>query len=417
VSSRWTRIRRSTSPITPETAAGASGETLSRRTAVLFAAAGGIAVANVYYAQPLLQLIADDFHVSARSAGIVSVMIQAGYALGIIAFVPLGDIVQPRRLIVGMFSAVALMLATAAFAPSITVLAVAAIAIGLCTTCAQILLPFAADFTARDQRGRVIGTIQTGLIAGTLCARVAGGFIGAHFGWRPVFGLAAVLSGCAAASLARALPLRAARPMVRYGALLASIASFVGRYPTLRASMALGALAFGSFAGIWTVLAFHLHDLGYGSDVVGYLGVLGIGSVFAAGRFGVLADRRGTLFTGTVGWIVLLAAYATYLLAGWTIWGVMAASAIFPLGVSLTQISNQTRIFSLDDGARSRINTAYMGTIFGGGALGALGTTLAWHAGGWNAACAFELVLVALMAPVLSWYRRMDRARSDLTAR
>ncbi len=383
---------------------------------MVFAAAGGVAVANVYYAQPLLQLIADDFHVSARSAGIVSVMIQAGYALGIIAFVPLGDIVQPRRLIVGMFSAVTVMLAAAAFAPSIVVLAIAAMAIGLCTTCAQILLPFAADFAARDQRGRVIGMIQTGLIAGTLCARVAGGFIGAHLGWRAVFGVAAILSSLAAASLARALPLRAPRPMVRYGALLASIASFVGRYPTLRASMALGALAFATFAGIWTVLAFHLHDLGYGADVAGYLGLLGIGSVFAAGRFGVLADRRGTLFTGIVGWLVLLAAYAMYLLLGWTLWGVMAASAIFPLGVSLTQISNQTRIFSLDDAARSRINTAYMGTIFGGGALGALGATLAWHAGGWNTVCVFELVLVVLMAPVLLWYRRVDRARRDVPA-
>lgn len=374
---------------------------------MLLAAAAGVAVANVYYVQPLLQLIADDFHAPARTAGLVSVMMQAGYALGIVAFVPLGDVLQPRRLLTGMFCAVALMLAAAATAPSIALLAVATLAIGLCTTCAQVLMPFAADFAAPAQRGRVIGMMQTGLIIGTLFARAAGGLVGAHFGWRAVFWGAAALCAVSAAALSRILPLRPPRTPMRYGDLLRSIVALVLRYPTLRASMALGALAFATFAGVWTVLAFHLHELGFGSDVAGYLGVLGIGSAFTAARFGGIADRRGTLFTGTAAWAILLVAFAMLLALGWTLWGVVAACAVFPLGLSLTQISNQTRIFSLDDAARSRINTAYMFTNFAGGALGALGSTLAWQHGGWNAAAAFHLGLVAAMGPVLIWYRKL----------
>lgn len=377
---------------------------------MLLAVAAGIAVANVYYVQPLLQLIADDFHAPARSVGLVSVMMQAGYALGIVAFVPLGDVVQPRRLLVGMFCAVAVLLAAAAAAPSLALLAAATLAIGTCTTCAQVLMPFAADFAVPAQRGRVIGVMQTGLIAGTLFARAAGGLIGAHFGWRAVFWCAAALCAVAAAALSRVLPLRPPRAPIRYRDLLASIVSLVGRYPALRASMALGVLAFAAFAGLWTVLAFHMHELGFGSDVVGYLGVLGIASVFTAGRFGVLADRRGTLFTGMLAWTILLVAFAMLLLFGWTVWGIVAACSVFPLGLSLTQISNQTRIFSLDDTARSRINTAYMFTNFAGGALGAFGATVAWHRGGWNAAAAFHLALILAMAPVIVWYRGLDRA-------
>jgi predicted MFS family arabinose efflux permease len=390
------------------------GSTLTNQTSlstsrvVLLAAIGGVAVANVYYLQPLLQLIVQDFHASPHSVGLVSVMMQAGYALGILAFVPLGDIMQPRPLLVSMFSAVALMLAFAANAPNVGLLALAALLIGLCTTCAQVLLPYAADFTAPAQRGAVIGMMQTGLIVGTLCARAGGGLIGAKFGWRAVFWIAAALSASAAVALWRSMPLRPARASLRYAELLASIVQLIVRYSALRVSMGLGALAFAAFAGIWTVLAFHLHDLGYGSDVVGGIGVLSIGSAFLAGRAGALADRRGTLFTGTVAWVVLLLAFALYTMAGWTLAGVIVASAIFPIGVAMTQISNQTRIFALDDTARGRLNTAYMFTNFAGGALGAFGATLAWQSAGWNGTCAFEFALIVAMAPFLWSYRSLS---------
>jgi hypothetical protein len=140
--------------------------------------------------------------------------------------------------------------------------------------------------------------------------------------------------------------------------------------------MGLGALAFSAFAAIWTVLAFHLHELGYGSAVAGGIGALSIVSAFVADPAGALADRRGTLFTGTIAWLILFAACATFATFGWTLAGIVAAAVIFPLGMSLTQISNQIRIFALDDAARGRLNTAYMVTNFTGAAFGAYAATV-----------------------------------------
>ncbi|GAC1581073.1 MAG: MFS transporter [Candidatus Elarobacter sp.] len=382
---------------------------------VMLAAAAGIAVANLYYLQPLLAVIAHDFHASARDVGLVSVMAQAGYAIGIIAFVPLGDVLQPRRLLGAMFLAVAVMLGCAASATNVAVLGLATLAVGICTTCAQVLLPFAVEFAAPSQRGRVVGMMQTGLIVGTLSARVVGGIAGAHFGWRSVFWGAAALSGACAFALSRATPLRASRPAMRYRDLLASIPPLVVRHPALRAAMGTGLLSFGTFAGVWTVLAFHMHDLGYGADTVGLTGALALVSAVGAGRFGVVADRRGTLFTATLGWIALLATFASFALFGWSIWGVLAGSTLMPLGISLTQISNQTRIFALDAAGRSRINTAYMFALFLGGALGALGAALAWQSGGWTAVCVFELICVVAMGPLLLFLRALD-ARETLAA-
>jgi len=376
---------------------------------VLLATAGAIAVANVYYLQPLLELIAEDFHVSAQTAGMVSVGMQTGYALGILALVPLGDVLDRRRLLVVMFFAVSALLVVSTLAPTATFLAFTMLAIGFCTTAPQVLLPFAADIAPPLQRGRVIGTMQTGLILGTLFARVAGGFIGAHFGWRPVFAMAAAIMLLTAFALARVLPSRPPHATLQYVELLRSVASYVRRYAALRVSMCLGGLAFMTFTGIWTVFAFHLHDLGYGSDVVGLIGLLSLISAFAASWFGVLADRLGTLRTGTAGWWLLLVTFVIFWCAGWSIGGIIVAAALYPLGFQLNQISNQTRIFAIDDRARSRINTAYTFAMFGSGAVGAAAATVVWQLGGWNAVCILQLGWVLAMAPVLLWLRRIQR--------
>jgi predicted MFS family arabinose efflux permease len=379
---------------------------------LLLATAGAIAVANVYYLQPLLELIAEDFHASPREAGMVSVGMQLGYALGILAFVPLGDILERRRMLVVMFGAVSTMLVVAMVAPTVGLLAVTMLAIGFCTTCPQVLLPFAADIAPPLQRGRVIGTMQTGLILGTLFARVAGGFIGAHFGWRAVFGFAAAIMALSAFALARVLPSHPPNATLRYRELLASTISFIVRYPTLRISMCLGGLAFATFAGIWTVLAFHMHDLGYGSDIVGSIGLLSLLSAFAAGWFGIAADRLGTLRTGTAAWCLLLLSVLIFLFAGWTLAGMLLGAALFPLGTQLNQISNQMRIFSIDDRARSRINTAYTFAMFGSGAIGAGIATVAWQIGNWNGVCLVQVGLLIAMGPVLMWLRREAARRT-----
>ncbi len=369
------------------------------------AVAAGVAVANVYYVQPVLALMATDLRVSPRAMGTIAMMMQIGYALGILGFVPLGDIVQRRRLIVGMFALVSLFLIGVAAAPTFALLALAILLVGITTTAPQLLMPFAADLATSAQRGQVVGTIQTGLVIGTVAARAIGGLLGAHFGWRAVFLVAAVVAAGATIVLARVLPLRPPTVTLRYLDVMRSLPGFVTRYPVLRISMGLGFLSFSSFAGLWTVLAFHAHTLGYGADIVGDIGLVSvIGALFAA-RAGSLGDRRGTLYTGTIAWLFTLGSFVAYLVIGGSIWGIAAASALLAVGTQQTQIANQARIFALDGAARSRINTVYMFSSFAGGAFGSFLAAWTYDAGGWQAFCVMSVIEVAAMAAFLGWYR------------
>jgi hypothetical protein len=229
------------------------------------AVATGVAVANVYYVQPVLALMASDLHVSPRSMGTIAMMMQVGYALGIVGFVPLGDIVQRRGLIVGMFALTALFLVGVAVAPWYGLVALGILLVGITTTAPQLLMPFAADLATTAERGHVVGVIQTGLVIGTVGARALGGLIGAHAGWRAVFAFAAVVAAIATVVLSRVLPLRAPNVTLRYADVMRSLPGFVVRYPVLRISMGLGFISFGSVAGLWTVLAFRAHAIGFGS--------------------------------------------------------------------------------------------------------------------------------------------------------
>ncbi len=359
----------------------------------------------MYYVQPVLALMATDLHVSPRSMGAVAMLMQVGYALGIIAFVPLGDIVQRRGLIVGMFALVTLFSIGVATAPTYALVAVGILLVGITTTAPQILMPFAADLATPAERGHVVGIIQTGLVIGTIGARGVAGVIGAHVGWRAVFVFAALVAAIATVVLARALPLREPSVSLRYAEVMRSLPGFVVRYPVLRISMGLGFISFATVAGLWTVLAFQARAIGYGADVVGYLGFVSVLGAVLAGRAGALGDRYGTLVTGTIAWAVTLFSFVLMLLAGGSIWGLAVAAALLAVGTQQTQIASQARIFALDGTARSRINTIYMFNSFAGGACGSFVAAATYDAGGWSAFCVAMLVAIVVMAPFLLWYR------------
>jgi predicted MFS family arabinose efflux permease len=372
---------------------------------VILAVATGVAVANVYYIQPVLALMAADLHVSSRAMGTLAMMMQIGYALGIVVFVPLGDIVARRALIVGMFGLTALFLIGVAVAPTFGLIGLAILLVGVTTTAPQVLMPFAADLATAAQRGSVVGVIQTGLVIGTIGARAIGGLLGAHLGWRAVFAFAAVVAALATIVLARVLPVRPPTVALRYAQTMRSLPGFVARYAVLRLSMGLGFISFGSVAGLWTVLAFHARTIGYGADVVGELGLVSVLGAIVAGASGALGDRRGTLFTGTLGWLLTLGSLLVLLAGGDSIWWVAGAAASLAMGTQLTQVANQARIFALDGSARSRINTVYMFTSYAGGATGALLAAWSYAAGGWTLFCVTMAGAVAAMGPFLLWYR------------
>ena len=184
-------------------------------------------MANIYYLQPILAVIATSLHATPREVGYVSMALQVGYALGILAFVPLGDIVERRGLIVRLFAVTAVCLACAAAAPNLVLLALALCAVGITTTAPQILQPFAADLALPSERGRVLGTLQTGLIAGTVFARAVSGLLGAYVDWRAVFAFAAVLSAASTVVLLRVIPLHDRPIHLRYRDLFASMPAFI----------------------------------------------------------------------------------------------------------------------------------------------------------------------------------------------
>lgn len=385
---------------------------ISRTTNIVFAVAAGVAVANIYYLQPILAVIATSLHATPREVGTVAVALQIGYALGILAFVPLGDIMERRRLIVALFGVTSVCLACAAAAPNIALLAVAVCAVGITTTAPQILQPFAADLALPGQRGSVLGIMQTGLIMGTVSARALAGLLGAFASWRDVYIFAAVLSASSTLVLVRVIPLHDRPIHLRYRDLFASLPAFIVALPTLRASMALGFLAFTVFTGIWTVLSFHVREMGFGSDVVGYLGLVSVLGALVAGNIGKLTDRRGTVATGALGWLLTTVAVLMYLIPGLSIWLLAVAMVLFAIGAQATQISNQARIFAISDDARSRLNTIYMFSMYSGGAYGSFIFAWVYQEGGWIGVCVACLAHMAIMGVVLLWLRTLKVKRA-----
>jgi predicted MFS family arabinose efflux permease len=355
-------------------------------------------VATIYYNQPLLLEITRTFHVSHGAGGAISVATQLGYAAGILLFVPLGDVAERRKLILRLFAAVSLALAAAGLAPSFWVLVAASVAIGLTASVTHIMVPMAPELARPGHGGRAIGTVMTGLLLGVLLARTASGAVAQAFGWRAVFLLAAVSTGAFVPLLWRRMPTMPPVHPVGYREALASLRDLVRQQPVLREASALGFLTFASFIAFWTNLTFFLGSPHYrmGAGVAGSFGIVGAAGALIAAPVGKLADRRGPRATLTMALGVLTAGYAILWVFGYNFVGLIIGVIVLDIGQQSMQISNQTRIFSICRGARSRINTVYMIVFFLGGALGSALSAMAWNRWQWSGVCGWGLAMLGL---------------------
>ena len=395
----------------PATAATADGRAAPPPLPVgLLSLTAGAAVANLYYNQPLLPQIGRDFGIANGRVGLVSTAAQVGYAVGLLVFVPLGDVAERRRLIVALLVAVAVALAGSAVAPSFAWLAVASAAVGVTTVVPQLVIPFAAGLTPSAERGQVVGRIMGGLLIGILGARVLAGALGAVAGWRAVFALGAVLMLALAALLARRLP-RAAPPAVgmSYGVLLRSLGSLARSEPVLRDASAIGALVFIGFSAFWTTVAFRLETppLHYGSTAAGLFGLVGIVGASAAPLVGKFADKSAPRTTVGYGLAVLAASYLLFWLAGHTLAGLIVGVVLVDAGMQVVNVSNQARIYRLAESAHSRLNTVYMVTYFAGGSAGSALGVWAWGRWRWAGVCAVALGAVGVAIGL--WVRRRGK--------
>jgi len=360
------------------------------------AAAAGIAVANIYYNQPMLGIIGGDLG-SPTLTGLIPTATQLGYALGLFLLVPIGDLTDRRRLIAGQFVLLAVALVVVAVAPSAALVIAASLALGACATVAQQIVPFAAALAAPARRGKTIGLVMAGLLCGILLSRTVAGLVASHHGWREMFWFAAPVALAAAAAMAWLLPRNTPHLPIGYGAALASLLSLWRGHSSLRRATLVQAALFASFSVFWTVLALHLQEprLGLGADAAGLFGLVGVVGVLAAPISGRIADKSGPGPAIAIGAGLVLASWAVFGLWG-SVAGLVIGVIALDFGLQSALISNQHIVYALVPEARSRLNTVFMTGMFVGGALGSAGAAFAWAHGGWVAVCLYGAALAAL---------------------
>ena len=355
--------------------------------------ATGISVANLYYNQPLLSDIARTFGSSPRAAGSIATLTQAGYAVGILLFVPLGDIIERRRLITMLLGAVALSLLVTGLGPNLGIVIAASFAIGVTTVVPQIILPFAAGISPPAMRGRIVGQVVSGLLVGILAGRVVAGAVAGVAGWRSMYVGASVAMLVLALVLRATLPVAPASSSVPYRTLIASLGTLFRSEPVIRDAALLGALNFASFSAFWTTLAFRLQEppLHSGSTVAGAFGLIGLIGAAAAPLAGRIADKSNPRHTVGIAMVGNCVAWIVLLIFGHTLLGIAAGVLLLDAATQAAQVSNQARVYALRAEAHSRLNTIYMVCYFVGGAAGSALAVVAWGAFRWAGVCAVSL--------------------------
>ena len=363
-----------------------------------------VGVSTIYYNQPLLLEMSRTYGSTAGRTGFVAVATQVGYAVGMLAFVPLGDVLELRALMMRMYGAVAVALLLVAFAPGLNWLIAGSVLIGLFASVTHIALPIAPDLVSDEQRGRAIGIVMTGLLLGILLARTFAGWVSGIHGWRWVFVVAAVMNASFVPLMWKVMPKLPPKQQLHYTDAMKSLWTLFRTQPLLRESSIIGALVFASFSCFWTTLAFLLHShYGLGAGVAGTFGVVGAAGALVAPLAGRLADRHGSRWVVSVGMALLAASYlllwgaeTAHLSTALHITALVAGVVILDVGAQMTQVANQTRIFGLVPSARSRLNTVYMTVYFSGAAVGSALATIAWVHWGWNGVCCLALGFIAL---------------------
>ncbi|MEV5541514.1 MFS transporter [Saccharopolyspora shandongensis] len=382
-----------------------------RGTVLLVSVAVGLCVVSNYYAQPLLDTIARDLSLSSSTASLIVTVAQVGYALGLVFLLPLGDLLERRRLVCGLTLATAISLALTSIAPNAGLLLTATAVTGLLSVTAQVLVPFAADLASPYQRGRIVGTVMSGLVLGMLLARTASGALATLGGWRIVYGAAAVAMLALTAALHRTLPQYRGSAALPYPRLVRSTALLLVEEPVLRTRAAIGMLAFACFSVLWTSLAFLLSgsDYHWSDGEIGLLGLAGAAGAVAAQLAGRLADRGRTALTTVISALVLLGSWGLLALGAHHLAALIAGIVLLDMAHQGVHITNQSLIYALRPEARGRITSAYMTCYFAGGAIGSALAGVVHARAGWLGVCALGAVLPVALC--LVWAAGTTRFR------
>lgn len=381
---------------------------LSKGLILLMAVATGMVVASNYYAQPLLDSIANYFQISATMAGFIVTTAQLSYAVGLMLLVPLGDIFERRSLIITMTLISASGLLITAMATNIWVMLIGTALSGMFSVVAQILVPFAATLAAPQQRGKAVGTIMSGLLLGILLARTASGLMASFTNWQGIFWVASVFLAILAITLWRCLPTYKSQTDLNYFQLLGSIFKLFTTTPVLRTRSLIGALIFAHFGLLWTSMAFLLSSepFNYSEAVIGLFGLVGAAGALMAGKAGAWVDKGKGKTTTTVGLIILLLSWGFIIIAPYYHWiGVISfivGVVLLDLAVQGVHVTNQSTIYRILPDARNRLTAAYMTSYFIGGALGSFLSGYTYNQYGWMGVSTTGLIIGLL--GIIVWF-------------
>ena len=356
----------------------------------------GLSIANLYYCQPLLGLIQHEFNISELLTNTISIVSQAGYALGLLFIIPLGDMLKRRNIILANFGLLVFSLLVIAFSPNIYVLLVASFITGVCAVTPQLFLPLVSQFSTPETKNTNVGIVVSGLLTGILASRVVSGFIGELYGWRTMYIIAALIMVACFLVLYSQFPFVLPNFTGKYSKLMKSVLAIAREEPKLRFAATKSGLAFGSFLSLWAMLAFKMAEPPFyaGGTVVGLLGLCGASGAVAASIIGKYVSRIGLYRINFMGTLLIFAAWVNLYVFQNFYTGIILGIIVLDVGMQCIQLGNQTVVLTLRPSAVNRVNTVFMTTYFVGGALGTTLTGFAWSLWCWEGVVLVGLILI-----------------------
>ena len=380
---------------------------LSKKNVLFMATCTGLIVANLYYCQPLIVLIAREFGIPEADAGTITYLTQAGYAIGLFFMVPLGDKIERKKQILITTFASVIALIVAATAQSYLVLEIASLLIGITSIVPQLILPLAASLSAAEERGKVVGTIMSGLLVGILLSRTLSGFIGEVWGWRSMFWIASGIGLALFFVMKKQFPY--SKPVFEgsYGKLLESLFTLIKTQPLLREATLINVFSFAQFGAFWTtmVLLLSASPFNFNSATIGLFGIVGASGALAAPLVGKIGDKGNSRVAVGYGCLLMLLSFIIFYFSSTSVIGIIIGIVFVDIGLQGVHISNQTRVYAIMPEARNRMNTVFMSFSFLGTAAGSAYGLILWKWGSWEAVTVgcMILSLVSLVVYALTY--------------
>ncbi|MDO4210664.1 MAG: MFS transporter [Bacteroidales bacterium] len=377
----------------------------------------GISVANIYYCQPLLNMIREDTGLSVFEVNLMPVFTQIGYALGLLFIIPLGDLYNRRKTILASFLAAIAALLVIAARPSATGLLAASFVVGIASVSPQVFIPFVLLYAKPEQKERKAGIVLSGLLVGILASRVVSGYVGHAMGWRTMYVIAAAIMTLSALVILRIFPNVTPTYRGTFASLMKSIRQLAVRYPRSLLYALRSAFAFGSLLGMWGCMAFRMKEAPFfaDSDTVGLLGLCGVAGALTASNVGKYIPRYGVERINAFGVALILLAWIIMGTLDNTYAGMIAGIVIIDIGMQSIQLSNQSATMRLCPEATSRMNTIYMVTYFIGGSFGTFIAGTMWSLFGWSGTVGAGIALILCSVLITLGHRAFRKRTSQET--